>query len=195
MSEALINWFMVTLGGKVGKEFILFLISMVPILELRGGLLAAGPAFLNVELAKAVPICVIGNLVPIPFILLLITKIFDWMKGTKRLKPMVEKLEKKAMSKSDKIEKYEFWGLVLFVGIPLPGTGAWTGTLAASFLKLDFKTSITAVSLGVILAGIIMSLGSKIVSIFGWAGVIALIAVIVAIIIISVIVKKKKSKK
>ena len=98
MSEALINWFMVTLGGKVGKEFILFLISMVPILELRGGLLAAGPAFLNVELAKAVPICVIGNLVPIPFILLLITKIFDWMKGTKRLKPMVEKLEKKAMS-------------------------------------------------------------------------------------------------
>lgn len=78
------------------------------------------PAFLNVELAKAVPICVIGNLVPIPIILLLITKIFDWMKGTKRLKPMVEKLEKKAMSKSDKIEKYEFWGLVLFVGIPLP---------------------------------------------------------------------------
>ena len=88
-----------------------------------------------------------------------------------------------------------FWALLIFVGIPLPGTGAWTGTLAASFLKLDFKTSITAVSLGVILAGIIMSLGSKIVSIFGWAGVIALIAVIVTIIIISVIVKKKKSKK
>ena len=160
MSEALINWFMVTLGGKVGKEFILFLISMVPILELRGGLLAAGPAFLNVELAKAVPICVIGNLVPIPFILLLITKIFDWMKGTKRLKPMVEKLEKKAMSKSDKIEKYEFWGLVLFVGIPLPGTGAWTGTLAASFLDMDFKSSIIAVMLGVMLAGIIMGLAS-----------------------------------
>ena len=156
MSEALINWFMVTLGGKVGKEFILFLISMVPILELRGGLLAAGPAFLNVDLAKAVPICVIGNLVPIPFILLLITKIFDWMKGTKRLKPMVEKLEKKAMSKSDKIEKYEFWGLVLFVGIPLPGTGALTGTLAASILDMDFKSTIIAVMLGVLLAGIIM---------------------------------------
>ena len=158
MSEALINWFMVTLGGKVGKEFILFLISMVPILELRGGLLAAGPAFLNVELAKAVPICVIGNLVPIPFILLLITKIFDWMKGTKRLKPMVEKLEKKAMSKSDKIEKYEFWGLVLFVGIPLPGTGAWTGTLAASILDWDFKRSVLAIMLGVILAGLIMGI-------------------------------------
>ena len=137
MSEALINWFMVTLGGKVGKEFILFLISMVPILELRGGLLAAGPAFLNVELAKAVPICVIGNLVPIPFILLLITKIFDWMKGTKRLKPMVEKLEKKAMSKSDKIEKYEFWGLVL--------------------LGIRFRKAFPAVVVGVCLAAFIMS--------------------------------------
>ena len=157
MSEALINWFMVTLGGKVGKEFILFLISMVPILELRGGLLAAGPAFLNVELAKAVPICVIGNLVPIPFILLLITKIFDWMKGTKRLKPMVEKLEKKAMSKSDKIEKYEFWGLVLFVGIPLPGTGAWTGSLIAALLGIRFRKAFPAVVVGVCLAAFIMS--------------------------------------
>ena len=157
MSEALINWFMVTLGGKVGKEFILFLISMGPILELRGGLLAAGPAFLNVELAKAVPICVIGNLVPIPFILLLITKIFDWMKGTKRLKPMVEKLEKKAMSKSDKIEKYEFWGLVLFVGIPLPGTGAWTGSLIAALLGIRFRKAFPAVVVGVCLAAFIMS--------------------------------------
>ena len=157
MSEALINWFMVTLGGKVGKEFILFLISMVPILELRGGLLAAGPAFLNVGLAKAEPICVIGNLVPIPFILLLITKIFDWMKGTKRLKPMVEKLEKKAMSKSDKIEKYEFWGLVLFVGIPLPGTGAWTGSLIAALLGIRFRKAFPAVVVGVCLAAFIMS--------------------------------------
>ena len=136
MSEALINWFMVTLGGKVGKEFILFLISMVPILELRGGLLAAGPAFLNVELAKAVPICV---------------------KGTKRLKPMVEKLEKKAMSKSDKIEKYEFWGLVLFVGIPLPGTGAWTGSLIAALLGIRFRKAFPAVVVGVCLAAFIMS--------------------------------------
>ena len=121
MSEALINWFMVTLGGKVGKEFILFLISMVPILELRGGLLAAGPAFLNV------------------------------------LKPMVEKLEKKAMSKSDKIEKYEFWGLVLFVGIPLPGTGAWTGSLIAALLGIRFRKAFPAVVVGVCLAAFIMS--------------------------------------
>ena len=157
MSEALINWFMVTLGGKVGKEFILFLISMVPSLELRGGLLAAVQEFLNVDLEKDLPNCVIGNLVPIPFILLLITKIFDWMKGTKRLKPMVEKLEKKAMSKSDKIEKYEFWGLVLFVGIPLPGTGAWTGSLIAALLGIRFRKAFPAVVVGVCLAAFIMS--------------------------------------
>ena len=157
MSEALINWFMVTLGGKVGEAVILLLISVAGILKLRGGLLAAGPAIMNVELAKAVPICVIGHLVSHPFILLLITKIFDWMKGTKRLKPMVEKLERKAMSKSDKIEKYEFWGLVLFVGIPLPGTGAWTGSLIAALLGIRFRKAFPAVVVGVCLAAFIMS--------------------------------------
>ena len=112
MKEALINGLIAGLSGKVGKEFIIFLISMVPILELRGGLLAAGPALLDVPMWQAIPICFIGNLVPIPFILLLITKIFDWMKGTKKLKPLVEKLEHKAMNQSANIEKYEFWGLV-----------------------------------------------------------------------------------
>ena len=85
-----------------------------------------------------------------------------------------------------------FWALLLFVGIPLPGTGAWTGTLAASFLNLDFKTSITAIMLGVILAGIIMSLGSKIVAALGWAGLIAIIAVIVVLVAISILLGKKK---
>ena len=112
MSDALINWFVVNLGGKVGKELILFIISMVPILELRGGLLAAGPTFLNIPMWRAIPVSIIGNLLPIPFILLLITKIFDWMKGTKRLKPVVEKLEKKAMSQSANIEKYEGTGCI-----------------------------------------------------------------------------------
>ena len=82
--------------------------------------------------------------------------------------------------------------MLLFVGIPLPGTGAWTGTLAASFLKLDFKTSIYAVSLGVILAGIIMSVGSKIVAFFGWTGI-ALLVVVIAL--ISVIIMRKNKKK
>lgn len=160
MSDVLINWFVTNLGGKVGKELILFIISMVPILELRGGLLAAGPAFLNIPMWRAIPVGIIGNLLPIPFILLLITKIFDWMKGTKRLKPVVEKLEKKAMSQSANIEKYEFWGLVAFVGIPLPGTGAWTGALIAALLGIRFRKAFPAIVIGVCLAACIMTIVS-----------------------------------
>ena len=158
MKEALINGLIAGLSGKIGKEFIIFLISMVPILELRGGLLAAGPALLDVPMWQAIPICFIGNLVPIPFILLLITKIFDWMKGTKKLKPLVEKLEHKAMSQSANIEKYEFWGLVAFVGIPLPGTGAWTGALIAALLGIRFRKAFPAIVLGLVVATVIMTI-------------------------------------
>ena len=155
MSEALISWFMTNLGGKVGKEAIIFIISMVPILELRGGLLAAGPALLNVPMWTAIPVCIIGNLIPIPFILLLITPIFNWMKGTK---PFVERMEARAMKKSDQIEKYEFWGLLLFVGIPLPGTGAWTGALVASLVGVKFRKAFPAIICGVLLASVIMTI-------------------------------------
>lgn len=158
MKEALINGLIAGLSGKVGKEFIIFLISMVPILELRGGLLAAGPALLDVPMWQAIPICFIGNLVPITFILLLITKIFDWMKGTKKLKPLVEKLEHKAMNQSANIEKYEFWGLVAFVGIPLPGTGAWTGALIAALLGIRFRKAFPAIVLGLVVATVIMTI-------------------------------------
>ena len=158
MKEALINGLIAGLSGKVGKEFIIFLISMVPILELRGGLLAAGPALLDVPMWQAIPICFIGNLVPIPFILLLITKIFDWMKGTMKLKPLVEKLEHKAMNQSANIEKYEFWGLVAFVGIPLPGTGAWTGALIAALLGIRFRKAFPAIVLGLVVATVIMTI-------------------------------------
>ena len=158
MSEALSSWFMTNLGGKVGKEAIIFIISMVPILELRGGLLAAGPALLNVPMWTAIPVCIIGNLIPIPFILLLITPIFNWMKGTKHLKPFVERMEARAMKKSDQIEKYEFWGLLLFVGIPLPGTGAWTGALIASLVGVKFRKAFPAIICGVLLASVIMTI-------------------------------------
>ena len=135
MTETLVQWFVTHLGGKAAKELIIFIISMIPILELRGGILAAGPAFLNIPTWRAIPICLVGNLIPIPFILLLIRPIFAWLRKTRLFRPLVEKLEKKAMSKSDRISRYEFWGLVLFVGIPLPGTGAWTG--AVSYTHLD----------------------------------------------------------
>lgn len=158
MTEALVQWFVTTLGGGAARELIIFIISMIPILELRGGLLAAGPAFLNVEMWRAIPICIVGNLIPIPFILLFITKIFDWMKTTKPFRPLVEKMETRAMGKKDQIEKYEFWGLLLFVGIPLPGTGAWTGSLIAALLGIKFKKAFPAVILGVLLAAFIMTI-------------------------------------
>ena len=155
MTETLIQGIIDALGGSVGKEVIVFIISMIPILELRGALLVAGP-LLGVPVSVAVPVSVIGNIIPVPFILLLITPIFQWMKGTKLFRPMVEKLESKAMSKSDQIEKYEFWGLVLFVGIPLQGTGAWTGSLIAALLGIKFKKAFPAVILGILIATVIM---------------------------------------
>ena len=169
MVESLVQWFVTKLGGKAAKELIVFIISMVPILELRGGLLAAGPAFLDIPTWRAIPICIIGNLIPIPFILLLIRPIFAWLRRTKLFRPLVEKLEAKAMSKSGQIEKYEFWGLVLFVGIPLPGTGAWTGSLIASLLGIYWKKAFLAVVIGVCMATVIMYFLSYVVigGIFG----------------------------
>lgn len=158
MTETLVQWFVQNLGGSAAKELVIFIISMIPILELRGGLLAAGPVLLNVPMWRAIPICVIGNMIPVPFILLFITKIFDWLKGTKHLKPFVEKMENRAMNKKDQIERYEFWGLLLFVGIPLPGTGAWTGSLIAALLGVKFKKAFPAVCLGILLASVIMTI-------------------------------------
>lgn len=155
--EGLVNWFIEALQGISG-EWVAFIISMVPILELRGGLLAA--SLMNVDILTAVPICIIGNILPIPFILWFITPIFTWLKKTKLFRPMVEKLETRAMSKSDKIEKGYFWGLALFVGIPLPGTGAWTGALIASLLGIKFKKAMPAILVGIVIATIIMSIVS-----------------------------------
>lgn len=156
--DALVQWFTASLSGVVSKEVIIFIISMIPILELRGGLLAASPALLNIPILRAIPICVIGNILPIPFILLLIRKILEWMKRVKIFRPTAVWLEEKAMSKKDQIEKYEFWGLALFVGIPLPGTGAWTGALIAALLHLDIKKAFLAILLGIIMATVIMSI-------------------------------------
>ena len=111
----------------------------------------------------AMAACILGNMLPMPFVLLLITKIFDLLKKTKAFKPLVEKLEAHAMGKKDRIEKYEFWGLVLFVGIPLPGTGGWTGSLAAAVLGVRFKKAFPAVILGILLAATIMSVVSYVI--------------------------------
>ena len=149
---------MEVLGGKISKEMIVFVISMVPILELRGGLLAA--SLLNIPIVRAIWYCVIGNIIPVPVILLLITPIFNRLKKTRLFRPMVEKLESRALGKSEQIERYEFWGLALFVGVPLPGTGAWTGALIASLLGIRFRKAFPAIILGIFIATIIMSIVS-----------------------------------
>ena len=156
--DSIVQWFTANFGPYVSKEALIFIISLFPILELRGGLLAA--SLLKVNYLTALPLCVIGNILPIPFILLFIRKIFGWMKKSRVLRPLVEKLENRAMGRSDQIQNYEFLGLLLFVGIPLPGTGAWTGALIASLLQIDIKKSSVAILAGIALAAVIMSIVS-----------------------------------
>lgn len=160
MSEKIVNWIIGVFGGlatiKFGKEILVFIISLFPILELRGGLLAA--SLLGLDPLPSYIITMVGNLLPIPFILWFITKILDWMRGTKHLSKFANWLDKKVDKHKSSIEKYGFLGLVLFVGIPLPGTGAWTGSLIASVLDMDRKKSFIAIIIGVIMASIIMML-------------------------------------
>ena len=174
---------------------IVALVSMVPIVELRGAIPIAESLGLNILIYY--PIAIIGNMIPVPFIYLFARKVLEWGKDKKFTKKFFTWCLEKGEKGGEKLKnsagnKGIFFALLLFVGIPLPGTGAWTGTLAASFLNLDFKTSIIAVTLGVLLAGIIMSLGSKIVSILGLPALIAIIAIIILAIAISIIIKKQK---
>ncbi len=158
MAESLVHTFLGLFNGlnniPFGKELIVFIISLMPILELRGGLIAA--ALLGLNVVPAFIICLIGNLLPLPFILWFITPIFNKLKKTKHLSKLVTKLENKALAKKDKIEKAEFWGLLFFVGIPLPGTGGWTGCLIASLINMDKKKAMRAATCGVLLAGVIV---------------------------------------
>lgn len=179
------------------KYLIVFFVSMVPIVELRGAIPIAES--MNLNIFAYYPIAIIGNMLPVPIIYLFARKILEWGKDKKFIGKFFTWCLEKGKKGGEKLKATAgnsgiFWALLLFVGIPLPGTGAWTGTLAASLLDLDFKTSILAVSLGVILAGVIMSLGSKIVSIFGWPGVIAIITIILVAIILSIVLKKKRTK-
>lgn len=154
--ESLINQIISALNGFFSSEMIAFLISMMPILELRGGLLAA-KSFLNIDWQPAFVICVIGNLLPIPFVLLFIKKIFAWLKNT-RLVKAIDRFEQRLKKKSESVLKYETFGLYLLVAVPLPGTGAWTGAMIASFLEMPFKNAMFSICLGVLTAGIIMAL-------------------------------------
>ncbi|MBP3920614.1 MAG: small multi-drug export protein [Bacilli bacterium] len=158
MSEKIVKAFIGLFGGItgtiIGKEILVFVISLMPILELRGGLIAA--SLLGLDPIPSYIISVLGNIIPVPFILWFIASLLKWMRNTKHLKKFAQWLDKKVQKNKDKIEKFGFWGLVLFIGIPLPGTGAWTGCLVASVLEMDKKKSFIAAMIGVFMASIIM---------------------------------------
>ena len=132
MAETITQSIIDALGGKVPAEVIVFLVSLLPVLELRGGLIAA--KLLGLPLLKAFVICFLGNMLPIPFILLFIRRIFAFLKRFGTVERAIDKLEARSIRKADKVVKYRLWGLLLLVAIPLPGTGAWTGALVAALL-------------------------------------------------------------
>lgn len=143
-------------SNNIPTELIPFLISLFPVLEIRGGMIAA--LALGVDFIPAFILCYIGNMIPIPFILLFIRKIFKLMRKIKPLGKIVDKLEARADKKKDTIVKYQEWGLFIFVAIPLPGTGGWTGALIAALMDLRMKKCLPLIALGVFVAGLIMSL-------------------------------------
>ena len=140
----------------IGKIIMTLVISMVPVIELRG---AIPIAIANgLDFTTAILVSIIGNLIPVPFIIIFIRKIFAWMrKLSPKLNSLVTKLEERAEKKSDAVLKYAFWGLFVLVAIPLPGTGAWTGALVAAMLNMRLKSAFPAIALGVLGAGAIVT--------------------------------------
>ena len=147
---------MAFLNTFFGKILTTFLVSMVPVIELRGAIpigVARGLPFW-----AAVLVSIIGNLVPVPFIIIFIKKIFAFMREKMpKLNGLVTRLENKANSKSETVQKYAFWGLFIFVAIPLPGTRAWTGALKAAMLEMPLKKAFPSIMLGVLSAGAIVT--------------------------------------
>lgn len=158
MVENIVNSMVDFFRDSIPKELVIFIISLFPVLELRGGMIAA--KLLDVEFWKAFFICYSGNILPLPFILLFIRKIFQFLKRYKKIGALIEKLEIRSMRKSDKVKKYRLWGLLAFVAIPLPGTGGWTGSLIAALLDMRISHSFPVIALGVLIANIIMSIFS-----------------------------------
>mgnify|MGYP000020679843 FL=1 len=145
----------------IPKELIIFIISMLPILELRGGMIAA--SLLGVPWTRAFAICVIGNMIPIPLILLFIRQIFVLLKKVPFFNRLITKIEAAAGRKGGKINKSRNLGLFSFVAIPLPGTGAWMGALIATMFDIRMKRSFPIIFAGVITAGLIMSVLSYLI--------------------------------
>lgn len=154
MKEAITNFFLET----VGEELCVLFCSMLPIIELRGAI-PMGAAF-GLPWWHTYLIAIVGNMLPVPVILLFVKSVLTWMKGckVKFFNKIANKMFEKAEKNREKIEKYAFWGLTLFVAIPLPATGAWTGTLVAALFDMKFWKSFLSALIGVLIAGVVMTL-------------------------------------
>lgn len=140
----------------LGKILMTLAVSMIPVIELRGAIPIGVAAGLSPWIA--IPVSIIGNLLPVPFIILFIRRIFAWLrKKLPRLDGVVTRLESRAESKKETVLRYEFWGLFIFVAIPLPGTGAWTGALIAAMLDMRLKKAFPSIAFGVLTAGTIVA--------------------------------------
>lgn len=148
---------LIELLSNIPHELAAFLLSMIPVTELR---LALPIALTQYEMSPlaALLICSVGNLVPVPFIILFIRRIFKWLKGFRLFSGIIEKLEARGASKSEAVIKYKSLGLFILVAIPLPGTGAWTGALVAALMDLRLKKAFPTIALGVLAAGVIVTL-------------------------------------
>ena len=157
MAQSIVAFIISIFGANAGKVIGIFLISLLPVIELRGsipvGYYQGLPWYTNMITS------IIGNLLPVPFILLFVVKVFEFMKKRNIMVGFIEKIEKRAMSRSDSIANKEFIGLMLFVAIPLPGTGAWTGALIAALLQFNRKKSFMYICIGVLIAASLVTLG------------------------------------
>ena len=150
--------------NPAGELFYTFLIAMLPVVELRGAI-PVGVGMLGRSALPSVYLAaVLGNMLPVPFIIVYIRRIFLWLRRRfPKLNRLVDKLERKAHLKGRKVSKYKYLGLFVFVAIPLPGTGAWTGALAAAFLDMPLRRALPSIFLGVVTAGLIMTLATGMV--------------------------------
>ena len=157
IAQSIVAFIISIFGANAGKVIGIFLISLIPVIELRGsipvGYYQGLPWYTNMITS------IIGNLLPVPFILLFVVKVFEFMKKRNIMVGFIEKIEKRAMSRSDSIANKEFIGLMLFVAIPLPGTGAWTGALIAALLQFNRKKSFMYICIGVLIAASLVTLG------------------------------------
>ena len=153
MIQKLFNLFSI-----LGDRFALFMISLIPLIEERGAIIFG--AARKMPWYEVLPICIVSNLLPVPFLLIFGMKIVKWLKTTKTFGPFFTKYEAKLQDKSETVKKYGFFALTMFVGIPVPGTGAWSGSLVATILGFDFKKRLLSIFLGLIMAGVILTLAS-----------------------------------